>query len=203
MQIYTFLLKHIFQFYTFSTSFQFFRYNLCRKWLYFIPVLIYTPIKVKSELREEKRWLRQTDKPICRSLPMIQLFFLLAAKSSWLHLAFSWHQLVKIPLIFVPSQWIENRWTSDGKRKFSRWFWFKWKVRQNGRFLTWKTSEKRLFYRLKRNSFTFKLFGMLHRQITKWKQNHKKRKYKVVKWVKSVTSKHYSIFFFHSYFLLL
>ena len=139
-----------------------FRYNLCRKWLYFIPVLIYTPIKVKSELREEKRWLRQTDKPICRSLPMIQLFFLLAAKSSWLHLAFSWHQLVKIPLIFVPSQRIENRWTSDGKRKFSRWFWFKWKVRQNGRFLTWKTSEKRLFYRLKRNSFTFKLFGMLH-----------------------------------------
>lgn len=166
MQIYTFLLKHIFQFYTFSTSFQFFRYNLCRKWLYFIPVLIYTPIKVKSELREEKRWLRQTDKPICRSLPMIQLFFLLAAKSSWLHLAFSWHQLVKIPLIFVPSQWIENRWTSDGKRKFSRWFWFKWKVRQNGRFLTWKTSEKRLFYRLKRNSFTFKLFGMLRRKIT-------------------------------------
>lgn len=45
--------------------------------------------------------------------------------------------------------------------------------------------------------------NILHRQITKWKQNHKKRKYKVVKWVKSVTSKHYSIFFFHSYFLLL
>ena len=109
----------------------------------------------------------------------------------------------KIPLIFVPSQRIENRWTSDGKREFSRWFWFKWKVRQSGRFLAWKTSEKRLFYRLKRNYFTFRLFGMLHRQITKWKQNHKKRKYKVVKWVKSVTSKHYSIFFFHSYFLLL
>ena len=134
---------------------------------------------------------------------MIQPVFLLAAKSSWVHLVFSWHQLVKIPLIFVPSQRIGNRWTSDGKRKFSRWFWFKWKVRQSGRFLAWKTSEKRLFYRLKRNYFTFRLFGMLHRQITKWKQNHKKRKYKVVKWVKSVTSKHYSIFFFHSYFLLL
>ena len=43
--------------------------------LYFIPVLIYTPIKVKSKLREEKKWLRQTEHPICRSLPMIQPFF--------------------------------------------------------------------------------------------------------------------------------
>lgn len=172
MQIYTFLLKHIFQFYTFSTSFQFFRYNLCRKWLYFIPVLIYTPIKVKSELREEKRWLRQKQSiRFAEAYQWYSLFFLLAAKSSWLHLAFSWHQLVKIPLIFVPSQRIENRWTSDGKREFFRWFWFKWKVRQNGRFLAWKTSEKRLFYRLKRNSFTFKLFGMLHRQVNTWLSN--------------------------------
>lgn len=93
-------------------------------------------------------------------------YFSSMLKSSWVHLAFSWHQLVKIPLIFVPSQRIENRWTSDGKTPFSRWFWFKWKVRQNGRFLAWKTSEKRLFYRLKHNSFTFRLFGMLHRKIT-------------------------------------
>ncbi len=71
----------------------------------------------------------------------------------------------KIPLIFVPSQRIGNRWTSDGKREFSRWFWFKWKVRQSGRFLAWKTSEKRLFYRLKRNYFTFRLFGMLYWEI--------------------------------------
>ena len=28
----------------------------------------------------------------------------------------------KIPLIFVPSQRIGNRWTSDEKREFSRWF---------------------------------------------------------------------------------
>ena len=90
-------------------------------------------------------------------------YFSSMLKSSWVHLAFSWHQLVKIPLIFVPSQRIENRWTSDGKTPFSRWFWFKWKVRQNGRFLAWKTSEKRLFYRLKHNSFTFWLFGMLQR----------------------------------------
>ena len=72
----------------------------------------------------------------------------------------------KIPLIFVPSQRIGNRWTSDEKREFSRWFWFKWKVRQSGRFLAWKTSEKRLFYRLKRNYFTFRLFGMLHRKVS-------------------------------------
>lgn len=92
-------------------------------------------------------------------------YFSSMLKSSWVHLAFSWHQLVKIPLIFVPSQRIENRWTSDGKTPFSRWFWFKWKVRQNGRFLAWKTSEKRLFYRLKHNSFTFRLFGMLSRNL--------------------------------------
>ena len=32
--------------------------------LYFIPVFIYTYNKVKSEQREEKRWLRQTSQPI-------------------------------------------------------------------------------------------------------------------------------------------
>ncbi|WP_257527449.1 hypothetical protein, partial [Alistipes inops] len=31
--------------------------------LYFIPVLIYTPNKVKSKQREEKKWLRQTSQP--------------------------------------------------------------------------------------------------------------------------------------------
>jgi len=30
-----------------------------------------------------------------------------------------------------------------------------------------KNKRKRLFYRLNRNSFIFKLFGILHRQITK------------------------------------
>lgn len=92
-------------------------------------------------------------------------FFFWLQKYSWLHLVFSWHQLVKIPLIFVPSQRIENRWTSDGKRAFSRWFWFKRKEWKNVRFRAWKTSEKRLFYRLNRNSFIFKLFGMLHRNV--------------------------------------
>ena len=92
-------------------------------------------------------------------------FFFWLQKYSWVHLAFSWHQLVKIPLIFVPSQRIENRWTLDGKTSFFRWFWFKRKELKNVRFLAWKTSEKRLFYRLNRNSFMFKLFGMLHRQI--------------------------------------
>ena len=48
--------------------------------LYFIPVLIYTPNKVKSEQREEKRWLRQADQTIYRSLLMIRPIFLLAAK---------------------------------------------------------------------------------------------------------------------------
>ena len=90
-------------------------------------------------------------------------FFFWLQKYSWVHLAFSWHQLVKIPLIFVPSQRIENRWTLDGKTSFFRWFWFKRKELKNVRFLAWKTSEKRLFYRLNRNSFMFRLFGMLHR----------------------------------------
>ena len=94
-------------------------------------------------------------------------FFFWLQKYSWMHLAFSWHQLVKIPLIFVPSQRIENRWTLDGKTSFFRWFWFKRKELKNVRFLAWKTSEKRLFYRLNRNSFMFRLFGMLHRQIAK------------------------------------
>ena len=40
--------------------------------LLYLPVFIYTPIKVKSELREEKKCLRQTEHPICQSLPMIQ-----------------------------------------------------------------------------------------------------------------------------------
>lgn len=106
---------------------------------------------------------RPTDLP--KSTNDTTYFFLLAAKSPWLHLAFSWQQLVKIPLIFVPSQQIENRWTSDRKREFSRWAWFKRKEWKNVRFWAWKTSEKRLFYRLKRNSFMFRLFGMLHRQI--------------------------------------
>ena len=80
-------------------------------------------------------------------------FFLLAAKSSWAHLVFSWQQLVKIPLIFVPSQRIENRWTSDGKRKFSRWFWFKWKMRQNGRFLGLKNKREKAFLPFKTQLF--------------------------------------------------
>lgn len=35
-----------------------------KSYLYFIPVLIYTPNKVKSEQRGRKRWLRQTNQPI-------------------------------------------------------------------------------------------------------------------------------------------
>ena len=38
-------------------------------YLYFIPVLIYTPNKVKSEQREEKKWLRQADQTIFQSSP--------------------------------------------------------------------------------------------------------------------------------------
>ena len=106
LHLYTFPSKLRLKIYTFPRN----------QHLYFIPVLIYTLIKVKSKLREEKKWIRQTDQPICRSPPMILPIFLLAAKSSWLHLAFSWHRLVKIPLIFVPSQRIENRWTSDRKK---------------------------------------------------------------------------------------
>ena len=39
-------------------------------YLYFIPVLIYTPNKVKSEQRGEKEWLRKVDQPIYRGPPM-------------------------------------------------------------------------------------------------------------------------------------
>lgn len=73
----------------------------------------------------------------------------------------------------------------------------------NIQFLTKKQVFFWEVYPLKCKLLIINWHNMLHRQITKWKQNHKKRKYKVVKWVKSVTSKHYSIFFFHSYFLLL
>ena len=51
------------------------------------------------------------------------------------------------------------------EREFSRWFWFKWKVQQNGRFLARKTSEKGLFYRLNSNLFIFKQFTRLHRKV--------------------------------------
>lgn len=51
-----------------------------KSYLYFIPVLIYTPNKVKSEQREEKRWLRQADQPIYLSPHTTQPIFLLAAK---------------------------------------------------------------------------------------------------------------------------
>ena len=61
---------------------------------------------------------RQTDQPICRSLLMIQavFFFLLQNLRECILLLvdISWW---KIPLIFVPSQRIENRWTSDGKKE--------------------------------------------------------------------------------------
>ena len=92
-------------------------------------------------------------------------FFFWLQKYSWLHLVFSWLQLVKLPLIFVSSQLIENRWTSDGMQQFSRWFRFKRKERQNGRFWAWKTSEKWPFYHLNANSFVFKQFDMLHRKL--------------------------------------
>ena len=57
---------------TFSAAAQWYDIDLCRKQLYFIPVLIYTPNKVKPKQREEKKCLRQTEHPICQSLPMIQ-----------------------------------------------------------------------------------------------------------------------------------
>ena len=72
---------------TFSAAalFQQYSNNLFRRQpvlqqLYFIPVLIYTPNKVKSKQREEKRCFAKTEHPICRNLPMIQLVFLLAVK---------------------------------------------------------------------------------------------------------------------------
>ncbi len=49
-------------------------------YLYFIPVLIYTPNKVKSEQRGEKRWLRQTTYPVDQNPHTTQPVFLLAAK---------------------------------------------------------------------------------------------------------------------------
>ena len=76
--------------------------------------------------------------------------------------------LVDITAYFVSSQRIENRWTSDGKRQFSRWFRFKRKERRNGRFQARKTTKKWLFYRLNANSFVFKQFDMLHRDIAAW-----------------------------------
>ena len=72
LHLYTFPSKLRLKIYTFPRN----------QHLYFIPVLIYTLIKVKSKLREEKKWIRQTDQPICRSPPMILPIFLLAAKSS-------------------------------------------------------------------------------------------------------------------------
>lgn len=104
---------------------------------------------------------KPTDLP--RYTNEIFYFFFWLQKYSWLHLVFSWHQLVKLPLIFVPSHRIESRWTSDRKRQFSRWFRFKRKVWQNRRFWALKTSEKWLFYRLNANSFIFKQFDMLRR----------------------------------------
>ena len=50
-------------------------------YLYFIPVLIYAPNKVKSEQREEKRWLRQADQTIYRSSPMIRPVFSFGCKN--------------------------------------------------------------------------------------------------------------------------
>ena len=101
---------------------------------------------------------------------MIQPVFLLAAKSSWVHLVFSWHQLVKIPLIFVPSQRIENRWTSDVKREFSRWFWFKWKVQQNGRFLDLKNKREKAFLPFKTQLFHIQVvrYAASGNNITTW-----------------------------------
>ena len=135
------------------------------------PVLIYTPIKVKSELREKRDGSAKQTSQFDEVHQWHYLFFfwlqnlrdciLLLVDISW------W----KSHFIFVPSQRIENRWTSDGKMEFSHWFWFKWKVRQNGRFWAWKTSEKGLFYRLNSNLFIFKQFDMLHRQVNTWLSN--------------------------------
>ena len=63
---------------TFSAA-ALFRRQHVRQQLYFIPVLIYTPNKVKSKQRE-KKWLRQTEPPICQSLPMIQPVFSFGCK---------------------------------------------------------------------------------------------------------------------------
>ena len=52
-----------------------------KSYLYFIPVLIYTPNKVKSKQRGEKRWLRQTDRPSCQKPPMIQPIFSFGCKN--------------------------------------------------------------------------------------------------------------------------
>ena len=49
--------------------------------LYFIPVLTYTPNKVKSEQRGEKKWLRKTDQMICRSSPMTSPIFSFGCKN--------------------------------------------------------------------------------------------------------------------------
>lgn len=51
-----------------------------KSYLYFIPVLIYTPNKVKSKQRGEKKWLRQTTYPVDQNPHMTSLVFLLAAK---------------------------------------------------------------------------------------------------------------------------
>ena len=49
--------------------------------LYFIPVLTYTPNKVKSEQRGEKKWLRQADQPIYQNPQMPQPIFSFGCKN--------------------------------------------------------------------------------------------------------------------------
>ena len=52
-----------------------------KSYLYFIPVLIYTPNKVKSKQRGEKKWLRQTTYPVDQNPHMTSLVFLFGCKN--------------------------------------------------------------------------------------------------------------------------
>ena len=103
-------------------------------YLYFIPVLIYTPNKVKSEQREEKRWLRQADQPIYLSPHTTQPIFLLAAKIFVTASCFQLTSVGEITAYFVSSQRIENRWTSDGETAVFPLVPIQEKERRNGRF---------------------------------------------------------------------
>ena len=93
-----------------------------RQQLYFTPVFIYTSIKVKAEQREEKRWLRQTEYPICQSLPIIQPVFSFGGKIFLSASCFQFTSVGENPAYFRTFASEENRWTSDRKMEFSRWF---------------------------------------------------------------------------------
>ena len=105
-----------------STATTFFRRQPVLQQLYFITVFIYTPNKVKSEQREEKKQLRQTNQPIYPSPHTIQSIFSFGCKIFVTASCFQLTSVGENPAYFHTFASEENRWTSDGKREFSRWF---------------------------------------------------------------------------------